>query len=502
VTVNTAVATVQSNGVRGVAVGTTELICRLGFGTRAEDRIPVTVTGSPTLAVQSGNNQTGAPGATLANSISVIARDANGQPVQGVSVQFTPFAANGSTNPTSATTNSSGIASTLWTLGQSAGTQRMLATATINNVQVQVEINANAVAGSTGNVTVTVRSAGGSPLSGVSVSIRAGTAQAGTALQSGTTNSSGMFTFSGLTPGLHTIQSSASGFTTDFTSTTVVAGQTQTVNVTLLASASTGGVSGNVKSSAGANIANATVEIRTGSLTTGTPLATATTNASGGFTFSGLAAGQYTLRTVATGFVTRTDPVTVVANQVASISIALVASSGGSTVQIILTWNTTDDLDAHLMNGPNTNPFVFYGQEGDCQIACLRFDVVGGFGPETIDIATPQAVTRYFHVHNYTACTGSSTRLATSGAKVEVYINGILTNTFNVPNQNGVNWGVFQINGTTITPANLMFTTPMDYVVCTPMAGTGSNLQRVSGEAGPDPIASVALKRFWKRASR
>src|SRR5690349_13232367 len=69
------------------------------------------------IIVVSGNNQTGSVGAALGNPLIVKVRTRGNAGVPGVAVTFSVSLGNGSVNPTSVTTDSSGTASTLLTLG-------------------------------------------------------------------------------------------------------------------------------------------------------------------------------------------------------------------------------------------------------------------------------------------------------------------------------------------------------------------------------------------------
>jgi len=76
-----------------------------------------------TIAVSAGNNQVGAAGTALPESLAVIVRDQGGAPLAGVNVTFTITAGGGSVSPASRATNAAGIAKTSRTLGPNAGTQ-------------------------------------------------------------------------------------------------------------------------------------------------------------------------------------------------------------------------------------------------------------------------------------------------------------------------------------------------------------------------------------------
>lgn len=75
------------------------------------------------ITVNAGNNQVGAAGTALAESLAVIVRDQAGDPLPGVTVTFAVTGGGGSVSPTSRQTDASGIARTRRTLGPNAGTQ-------------------------------------------------------------------------------------------------------------------------------------------------------------------------------------------------------------------------------------------------------------------------------------------------------------------------------------------------------------------------------------------
>ncbi|MGJ5673033.1 MAG: N,N-dimethylformamidase beta subunit family domain-containing protein [Nostochopsis sp.] len=79
------------------------------------------VVSLPTITKVSGDNQTGATGATLPNPLVVEVKDDAGNPQSGVTVNFAVTAGGGSVSPTSAQTNASGQASTTLTLGTASG---------------------------------------------------------------------------------------------------------------------------------------------------------------------------------------------------------------------------------------------------------------------------------------------------------------------------------------------------------------------------------------------
>ena len=99
------------------------------------DLSPVTFTvnvGEPADAIKkiSGDNQSGRPGARLANPFVVEVVDENDDPVSGITVTFAVTAGGGSVSPTSATTNASGRAQTVLTLGDEIGDNTVTARVT------------------------------------------------------------------------------------------------------------------------------------------------------------------------------------------------------------------------------------------------------------------------------------------------------------------------------------------------------------------------------------
>jgi plastocyanin len=82
-----------------------------------------------TIAVNAGDNQVGAAGTALPESLAVIVRDQAGGAIGGVLVTFTVSAGGGSVSPASSMTSASGIAKTRLTLGPAAGTQTINASA-------------------------------------------------------------------------------------------------------------------------------------------------------------------------------------------------------------------------------------------------------------------------------------------------------------------------------------------------------------------------------------
>ena len=136
---------------------------------------------SQALSATSGGNQTGSPGTTLPLPLTVTATN-NGTAQSGVSVTFSDGGVGGSFNPATVVTNSSGIASTTYTLPATAQTVTITAgssgysSATFTETAVAAALAVNAGNNQTGNVGTTLPTAltvlamqNGNPVSGVSV---------------------------------------------------------------------------------------------------------------------------------------------------------------------------------------------------------------------------------------------------------------------------------------------------------------------------------------------
>ena len=118
----------------------TTLLCSvLAFGTTActskQDPTNTTPpTPTPTSIVKvDGDTQTGTVGTALGTSLVVQVNDQNGAAMQGVSVSFSVTSGGGSFSAASSSTNSSGQASSDWTLGTTSGAQVARVSVTSNS---------------------------------------------------------------------------------------------------------------------------------------------------------------------------------------------------------------------------------------------------------------------------------------------------------------------------------------------------------------------------------
>lgn len=189
-------------------------------------------------------------------------------------------------------------------------------------------------------------------------------------------------------------------------------------------------------------------------------IAATTSTATGSYFFSQIDAGNYTIEASKEGYITSYFSAICIGNQSTGNQNGTISPEiGDDEVRIILTWGEIPrDLDSHL-TGPidGTNRFhVFYADKVYNGIN-LDVDDVTSYGPETITIpALSDGLYRY-SVHDYTnRGSTASYSLANSEAKVVVYFGTNLVGSFNVPNQEGTLWTVFEINDKQLIPINSM----------------------------------------------
>src|SRR5439155_1465781 len=135
--VNPPTSTSNASGIAATTwmLGTqagTQVVQATGAGSPATFTATATAGAATQIAINAGNGQTATAGTAVPIDPSVIVRDANGNPVAGVSVTFAVAAGGGAVTPTTpVTTNASGVAAvTSWTLGPTAGPNSLTATAT------------------------------------------------------------------------------------------------------------------------------------------------------------------------------------------------------------------------------------------------------------------------------------------------------------------------------------------------------------------------------------
>jgi hypothetical protein len=225
-----------------------------------------------------------------------------------------------------------------------------------------------------------------------------------------------------------------------------------------------GSISGTTRNAVDATpVPFAIVELRVGEAdTTSTPLARTQSGADGSYGFSELPSGIYTAVARANGFITGVaSEILVSGEEVSNRDIILSPVLLEGETRIVLTWgDSPEDLDAHLTGGVDEFPFHVYwrtrGSLTNFPFAFLDVDARHGQGPETITITRQSGISRFL-VHDFSnLLLQSSSALGASGAKVQVLQGSRLIAQFNVPEQGGTLWTVFELNGPIITPVNTM----------------------------------------------
>lgn len=168
----------------GTLVGSNQLTAKAGPATPVVFNV-TTTAGAAAQATKINDGQSAEIGKQLPQPVAVVAKDAYGNVVAGVSVSFKPSA--GSVSPTTAQTDANGRAQTVWTMGTTPGAEALdavianlpavafAATATPAPPATVTKTNdgQNGVVGSVlpNPVTVTVKDSYGNPVSGVTVQL-------------------------------------------------------------------------------------------------------------------------------------------------------------------------------------------------------------------------------------------------------------------------------------------------------------------------------------------
>ena len=282
-------------------------------------------------------------------------------------------------------------------------------------------------------------------------------------------NNSGKFSLSSLDAGVYTLKVSATGYQTFTSSVTIAKNQTTYVEALLMIDRSSIGLSGNVGGTVtdaltGGSVSDVTYNVRYNwNNLIGDVIKTGT--AQNGSYLIELAAGNYTIEFIKSGYVTTSINVAIRANANTLKHVAMSPETSGSIggdVRIVLTWGETpSDLDSHLygptVDGSSTFHTWYaakdYYADGRT-IANLDLDDTTSFGPETTTVYELNHSGVYsFYVHDFTNReSNNSTELASSHAQVRVYSGNQLVATYIVPlDREGTLWHVFDYDAETDT---------------------------------------------------
>ncbi|RMG60003.1 MAG: hypothetical protein D6722_21440 [Bacteroidetes bacterium] len=229
--------------------------------------------------------------------------------------------------------------------------------------------------------------------------------------------------------------------------------------------AGTGGAGGQIRDAlSGSGLDGVSLQVRKGvNQNQGPIIASGSTDVAGNYSFQDLEAGHYTVEASRTNYITGYFTLMVIGNQsTGSQNGSLTPELPAGQVRIVLTWGADpSDLDSHLtgpLPGSSDRFHVYYGNMAPNGAgASLDLDDVSSYGPETITITEQRLGVYRYSVHDFTNRSYSpSSALAQSNAKVRVFVGSSELGTFNVPNQPGTLWTVFEMDEDTFTPINEM----------------------------------------------
>jgi hypothetical protein len=269
----------------------------------------------------------------------------------------------------------------------------------------------------TGTVAGTVtRASGGTAISGALVELL----QSNVLKASTNTAANGTYSLPNLTPGTYDVRVSASGFSTELRNgNSVAAGQTVTLNVALSVP---GTIAGKVTKIDGTTaISGASVRVRQGTTTSGT----ATTNATGNYTVSGLAPGTYAVEASAPAYATRSqNGATVVGGTTTTVNLSLDAPTAGTVSYVY------DELGRLISAiGPTETVIYAYDAVGNlqsvsrrssAQVSVINFTPASGVAGNQVTIygtgfsATAGQNTVTFNGVAATVTSSTATRIVTS----------------------------------------------------------------------------------------
>ena len=185
----------------------------------------------------------------------------------------------------------------------------------------------------------------------------------GTATATTRANSSGAYTFTGLTNGTYAVTPSNTGYTfSPISQNATVNGANVTgINFTATAQANTFSISGTITPTAGGSGATVTLS--------GTAAATTTTNSSGNYSFSGLANGNYTVTPSNAGYTFTPLNQNVTVNGANQTGVNFTATPA-VTHSVVLSWNASTSA----VTGYN----VYRSTVSGTQYAKVNSSLVGG----------------------------------------------------------------------------------------------------------------------------
>ena len=197
---------------------------------------------------------------------------------------------------------------------------------------------------------------------------------------------------------------------------------------------------------------------------------TATSDATGAFTFNNAPLGNYTLTASLTGFTTETASGTAVRGVNPPIHIVMNPVLPEGQLRIVLTWGESpSDLDTHLFTtwADGQKYHLFYQALSGLNTR-LDVDDTSSYGPETTTILDKTAGRYSYAVNDYTHRNGHGA-ISSSEAVVKVYQGNNLINEFQPTNRGEeVSWHVFDA---VISAAGVVRIIPVDAYSSTDLDG-------------------------------
>jgi hypothetical protein len=172
----------------------------------------------------------------------------------------------------------------------------------------------------------------------------------------------------------------------------------------------------------------------------------------------GAGAGAAAVPESARGYITAKVPLHFMAGTIWNHRFSISPQLDPGKLRVVLDWGETPpDLDAHLVKGGDYH-ISFRELRNYKDLAKLDRDAMQGFGPETVTIERLDASGAYtFQVHDYTnRGVPGAAGLGSSRARVMVFGDQTLLNTFVAPKGAGTVWTVFRVEGGVVKAVNTL----------------------------------------------
>ncbi|KPA17811.1 hypothetical protein MHK_001970 [Candidatus Magnetomorum sp. HK-1] len=270
------------------------------------------------------------------------------------------------------------------------------------------------------------------------------------------TDGLGNYTFDQLLPGNYKVIVEAEGYIRVEGDVTLESGEIKIFERQLVVSEDLEDIEGTVKGKVqnaldGSGVPNATISIRKGiNITSGEFIKTITTD-SNGYYSTILVTGGYTFSIEAENYAVTHPTVYSFGNSVTTKDLTLSPILSVGNMRIVLSWGMNPlDLDSHLVKKVNGSQeyHIYYSDQSGTNGDNLDHDDVESYGPETVTIENVDPGADYYY---FVKQFSDDSNLKSSSAKVEVYY-GNSHFIYNVPNEDGIYWEVFEIQNGNIIP--------------------------------------------------